>query len=109
MPLLLAVLFGIAQFGILFNQQLNLTDAVRSGARTAAVSATASNPVATAKAAVLGADGGLGLTLAEVSVTSTWQPGSTVTVSASYPYTLSLFGIPLTSGSLTSATTERVE
>jgi Flp pilus assembly protein TadG len=97
------------QFGILFNQQLNLTDAVRSGARTAAVSATASDPVGAAKAAVLSADGGLGLTTDEVSVTSTWQAGTTVTVTASYPYTLSLFGIPVRSGSLTSATTERVE
>jgi hypothetical protein len=32
-----------------------------------------------------------------------------VTVSATYPYTLSIFGIAVTSGSLTSSTTERVE
>lgn len=103
------VVFAIVQFGIIFNQQLNLTDAVRTGARTASLSAGAVDPTGAAKAAVLRADGGLGLTSGQVQVSSTWQPGAPVTVSASYPYTLSIFGIPLKSGSLTSATTERVE
>jgi Flp pilus assembly protein TadG len=107
--LLFAVVLAIVQFGIIFNHQLNLTDAVRTGARAASVSAGAADPTGAAKAAVLSADGGLGLKSSQVTVTSTWQPGAPVTVSASYPYTLSILGIPIISGSLTSATTERVE
>ncbi len=33
LPLLVVLLFGIIQFGILFNNYVTLTDAVRSGAR----------------------------------------------------------------------------
>jgi hypothetical protein len=41
--------------------------------------------------------------------TSTWQPGADVTVNATYPYSISLFGIISKSGRLSSTTTERVE
>lgn len=44
-----------------------------------------------------------------VNVTSTWHSGGSVTVAATYPYTISIFGIPAWSGSLSSRTTERVE
>ena len=38
LPILIVLLFGIVQFGILFNNYVTLTDAVRAGARAAAVS-----------------------------------------------------------------------
>jgi hypothetical protein len=38
-----------------------------------------------------------------------WQPGSDVTVTASYPYSISLLGVVVKSGTLQSETTERVE
>ena len=38
LPILALLLFGIVQFGLVFNNYLTLTDAVRSGARKAAVS-----------------------------------------------------------------------
>ena len=44
-PILLLLVFGIIQFGILFNHYLTLTDAVRAGARQAAVSRTLADPV----------------------------------------------------------------
>ena len=37
-PILLVILIAIAQFGILFNNYITLTDATRTGARKAAVS-----------------------------------------------------------------------
>ena len=40
LPILLMLVFGIIQCGILFNHSLTLTDAVRAGARQAAVSRT---------------------------------------------------------------------
>ena len=44
-PLLVLLVFGIIQFGILLNNYVTLTDAVRAGARQASVSRTASDPV----------------------------------------------------------------
>ena len=38
MPILLFLLLGIIQFGIVFNNYVTLTDAVRAGARKGAVS-----------------------------------------------------------------------
>ena len=37
LPVLVVMLFGIIQFGIVFNNYVTLTDAVRAGAREAAV------------------------------------------------------------------------
>ena len=49
LPVLLVLVFGIIQFGIVFNHYLTLTDAVRAGARQAAVSRTLPEPPAAAK------------------------------------------------------------
>jgi Flp pilus assembly protein TadG len=103
------VITAIVQFGSLYSNYLNLTNAVRSGARVAAVSRQAANPTGDAVSAVVNAASGLNLPANQVQVTSTWQAGGTVTVSANYSYTLSIFGIAVKSGSLTSTTTERVE
>ena len=109
LPLLMAVLLAIVQFGIAFSHYLSLTDAVRAGARTAAVSRYESNPAAAAKDAVRAAADGLDASRLDVDVSSAWQSGSKVTVSATYPYELDIFGIVVKSGSLKSKTTERVE
>ncbi len=108
-PLLAVVLFGIVQFGILFNNYLTVTDAVRAGAREASVARQSANPVGAATTAVRNAAADLNQTNLAVTVTSGWIPGSDVTVQATYPYSISLLGWVLTSGSLTSKTTERVE
>ena len=42
MPILLFLLLGIIQFGIVFNNYVTLTDAVRAGARKGARSASVS-------------------------------------------------------------------
>lgn len=97
------------QLGLTFNNYLDLTDAVRSGARVAAVSRSVPDPNGASESAVRRAANGLTQTKLVVTVNSTWQPGSDVTVTGSYPYTLTIFGIPVHSGSLTSSTTERVE
>ena len=109
LPMLLIVLFGIVQFGIAFNNYVALTDAVRAGARTAAVSRMASNPVADATSRVKTASGDLDPTKVNVTVTSDWVHGDDVVVTATYPYSISLLGVIVASGNLTSKTTERVE
>jgi Flp pilus assembly protein TadG len=109
LPMLAFLLFGIIQFGIVFNHYLDLTDAVRAGARVAAVSRQAGDPSGTAQQAVVNSAGDITIDPAKVDVTSTWQPGDDVTVQAAYPYTIDLFGIVFASGDLHSKTTERVE
>jgi Flp pilus assembly protein TadG len=108
-PLLFLILFGIVQFGIAFMNSIALTDAVRTGARKAAVSRTAANPTQSTENAVLGAANDLDPSKVSINVTSTWQSGSNVTVDATYPYSINLLGIVVASGNLHSSTTERVE
>jgi hypothetical protein len=58
---------------------------------------------------VRNAAGGLDQSTFVPTVSSGWNPGDDVTVSATYPYSISLFGLVVASGNLTSTTTERVE
>ena len=109
LPALLLLVLGIIQFGIAFNNYLTVVDAVRAGARTAAVSREASNPDGTAEAKVRLAASDLDQARLDVTVDSSWEQGEDVEVSASYPFEISLLGLVVKSGSLTSTTTERVE
>jgi Flp pilus assembly protein TadG len=111
LPVLALLLFGVIQFGILFNNYVTLTDAVRAGARKAAVSRQASNPKGDAEAAVRAAADTLDQSKLTVSVTpnTPWVHGNSVTVHAEYPYEINLIGFVLASGRLKSETVERVE
>lgn len=109
LPILALLLFGVIQFGIAFNNYITVTDAVRVGARKAAVSRQAADPTGTTIGQVRSAASDLDQAQLNVSVTTSWVQGSDVTVSASYPYTISLLGVVVQSGQLTSSTTERVE
>jgi Flp pilus assembly protein TadG len=109
LPILIVLLFGIVQFGILFNNYVTLTDAVRAGARAAAVSRQNGDPSGTATAAVRSSANDLNQANLGVSVSSAWTPGAPVTVTATYPYAISLLGWVVSSGSLTTKTTEAVE
>jgi Flp pilus assembly protein TadG len=112
LPLLALLLFGVVQFGVVFNNYIDLTDAVRAGARKAAVSrqtSDASGPAGVTKQAVINSAGDITLDPNKITVTSDWAPGDPVTVQAAYPYAISLFGIVVASGDLHSTTTERVE
>ena len=111
LPLLIALLLAIVQFGIAFNNYITLTDATRAGARKAAVSRLIGDNGASAVAAVKAAASDLDQSKLGVSVTSTdWTvPGNDVTVSATYPFSVSILGWTVTSGTLTSTTKERLE
>jgi Flp pilus assembly protein TadG len=109
LPVLCLVLFAIVQLGMTFNNYLTLTDAVRAGARRAAVSRQAADPVGATVSQVQTAASDLSPSSLTVSVTSTWTPGADVTVKATYPYSISLMGLVIQSGLLSSSTTERVE
>jgi Flp pilus assembly protein TadG len=107
LPILLVVVFGIIQFGIAFKDYITLTDAVRAGARTAAVSRFSTDPVGDTITRVKTASDLSGTV--KVFVNSTWVHGDDVVVRATYPYSINLFGFVVSSGDLSSTTTERVE
>jgi Flp pilus assembly protein TadG len=111
LPILCVLLFGIIQFGILYNNYVTVTDAARAGARKAAVSRhtspssegckTVRSSAATLDQARLGCSVGV--------VGPLDRPGADVTVTVTYPYSINLIGIPLKAGTLTAKTTERME
>jgi len=109
LPILVVLLFGVIQFGIVFNNYITVTDAVRAGARKGAVSRHQANPNAVVVQSVRDAATDLRQSDLNVSVTSSWLHGEDVTVTGSYPYSISLLGLVVKSGRLTSTTKERVE
>jgi Flp pilus assembly protein TadG len=110
LPVLALILFAVIQFGIVFNNYITLTDATRAGARKAAVSRQDPNRNAAVMSAVRSSASDLKSSkLSVLPPSSTWDSGADVTVTASYPYSISLLGIVVKSGQLSSKTTERVE
>ncbi|MCU1428233.1 MAG: pilus assembly protein TadE [Actinomycetia bacterium] len=112
LPVLFLLLFGVIQFGIIFNNYITLTDAVRAGARKAAVARNlgASGAVAAAQAAVRASASDLDkMKLPDPTVTSTWEHADPVTVCAIYPYKIDLGVFVAAQGNLSSCTKERVE
>ncbi len=109
LPILVFLLFGVIQFGIVFNNYITVTDAVRAGARKGAVGRHLPNPSAAVVQSVRDASNGLKQSDLNVTVASSWQQGEQVTVTGSYPYSISLLGLVVKSGRLTSTTKERVE
>ena len=109
LPILVVLVLAIAQFGIAFNNYVTLTDAARAGARVGAVSRQSTNPANACVAAVRNAAGTLTQANLSVNCSSPWMVGSDVTVSASYPYSISLLGWVVANGNLNTTMTERVE
>jgi Flp pilus assembly protein TadG len=109
LPILVFLLFGVIQFGITFNNYITLTDAVRAGARKGSVGRNLQNPNGAVVQSVRDAATDLRQSDLNVTVTSSWQQGSDVAVTGSYPYSINLLGLVVKSGRLTSTTKERVE
>jgi Flp pilus assembly protein TadG len=111
LPILVGVVLAIAQFGVAFNNYITLTDAARAAARKGAVSRNSSTPQADCQNAGYAAGGNLkspGTTFV-VSCSSSWGIGSDVTVTATYPWQLSIMGWVVKSGTLSTTMKERVE
>ena len=108
-PLLVLLLLAVIQFGIVFKHYVTVTDAARSGARTAAVSRAQVDPPKVAEDAARASAPDLDQSQLDIVVNSTFVQGSDVIVTASYPYSVSLLGVVVKSGRLSSAITERVE
>jgi Flp pilus assembly protein TadG len=111
LPILLALVLGIVQFGIAFNNYLTITDATRVGARKAAVSRFLGDSGAAARVATYSAAGGLDPVrlVVDVNATSWTTPGADVTVTVTYPYSIDILGWVVSAGNLSSTTHERLE
>jgi Flp pilus assembly protein TadG len=110
LPLLVVLVLAIAQFGVAFNNYVTLTDAARAAARKGAVSREAGQTSA-CQAAGYAAGQNLNNPGTDFVVTcsSSWSIGSDVTVTATYPYSISLLGWVVASGNLSTTMKERVE
>jgi Flp pilus assembly protein TadG len=112
LPILALLLFGVIQFGIVFNNYLTVTDAARAGARKGATSLYGDgSPAAEAEQAARDSAANLddGELDVDVFASPAWEKGSDISVTVSYPYEVSLLGMVVSSGELESTTTERIE
>jgi Flp pilus assembly protein TadG len=111
LPILLVLLFGIMQFGVIFNNYVALTDAARAASRKGAVSRSASNPKGDCEATGYAAGTNLKNPGTDFVLTcdSSWAIGSDVTVTATYPYNIKLLDWVVASGTLNTTMKERVE
>ena len=111
LPVLCLLLFGIIQFGVTLHDYVTVTDASRVGARKAAVSRLSGDNGAAAEASALQAANGLDDDLLTATCDSDdWDtPGSDVSCTVTYPYSIDVLGLVVAGGTLTSTTTERLE
>lgn len=111
LPILCVLLFGIVQFGIVWNNYVTVTDAARAGVRKAAVSRH-TNPASEGCKTVRSSAGTLDPAKVGCKVTVVGpldRPGADVTVEVTYDYSVKLLGVAVKSGKLLSKTTERME
>jgi Flp pilus assembly protein TadG len=131
LPLLLILVTGIIQFGLLFNKYISLTDSVRAGSRALALGRGLSNPCDPGVLQALQAGSAIGLTAAQVTPsfplsadkcgTGTYTynasgntggnevEGDQVTLTAAQPFTLSVFGMTIVQLNLTASASNAVE
>jgi Flp pilus assembly protein TadG len=113
-PILLTLLLGIVQAGIAFHDYLAVTDAARAAARQAVEArvsgVTSADVTKAAQDAASDLDKAkLTVALANPTDPTFTTPGSTLTVTVTYPYSINVLGLVVASGSLTSKMTGRLE
>jgi Flp pilus assembly protein TadG len=109
LPILCTILFAVVQFGMAFWTYQQVSAAASEGARRAAVSRTASDRTTRAVNAAKDASPNLTASQMNVSVTSAWTPGSTVTVTVNYPIDITVMGVTFLHSDLVGRRTMRVE
>ena len=109
LPVLVLLVFGIAQFGIAFRNYISITDAARVGARAAAVKRT-SNPCAAASTAIQNtvSAGQWSQISSRITCVPGTNVGDQVSITINYPYSIGLPDLSV-SGNLTANAKERME
>jgi Flp pilus assembly protein TadG len=110
-PIIVVLLLGIVQVGIAFHDYITLTDAARAGARKAVVDRFTNENVTQLGQHVRDAAGDLDQSKLEVTVglPAPLNSGSSLTVTAKYPYSVNLLGFVVASGKMSSTMTDRLE
>ena len=126
LPLLLLLVTGVIQFGLLFDHYITLTDAVRSGARTLALGRGLDDPCDPAVKQTVNSASSIGLTASQVTPSLSGSDtcgagsypnrtggneaqGDQATVTATQPFTLSVFGLPIYNLNLSASASDAVE
>jgi Flp pilus assembly protein TadG len=110
LPILAVLLIAIVEFGVVFHDYVTVTDASRVAAREAAVSRHTGDFGAAAEAAGAEAAESLNDDLVVDCAAEDWtRPGTDVSCTVTYPYSIDVLGWVVASGDLTSETTERLE
>ena len=119
MPVLMLLVVGIIKLGVVYSHYITLTDAVRVGARQLSLSrGYPTDPCAAAVTRTINAANTLNLTAGQITATPSPPDqcapsgislqGSSVTLSATYPCELGIFGINIPCN-LRASATESVE
>jgi Flp pilus assembly protein TadG len=123
LPILLMLATGITSFGLTFYRYITLTDAVRAGARTFSLGRGSPDPCTPAVQETVNSADTPGVPVPTVHLVvngipenapctsdANWIQGNQVTVTASIPYSLNIFGvITVKSGTLTAQATDAIE
>ena len=110
-PIIVVLLVGIIQVGVAFHDYITLTDAARAGARKAVVDRFSGESLSQLQQHVRDAAGDLDQSKLQVTVDmpAPLSSGSSLTVTAQYPYSISLLGWVVASGNMSSTMTGRLE
>ena len=115
LPVLVVILYVVVAFGRIYLQYQEVSSATSEGARRASTMSGIAEPSRTSTiVSTVRAGSSLGTTAAfdssglAVSVDSTWAPGSAVSVTSTYPASVTILGVTLYSGNLTTKRTVRV-
>ena len=113
LPIFLMLLLGIAQLGIVFHNYIQLTDGVRAATRYGVTMNCdgAGTCDRSGKVVAKVKESAANLDPAKVSttITSSWASGTDLKVCSTYPYSVSLIGLVVKSGTFGSCTTEKLE
>lgn len=126
LPVLLVLVTAILQFGLLFNNYITLTDAVRSGARSLALGRGLSDPCDLAVTQTVNSASGITLPASDVTATlsspdtcgsgsypsrtgGNEAQGDQATVSATEPWTLNVFGLTIFHLNLSASASDAIE
>jgi Flp pilus assembly protein TadG len=116
-PFIVALILLVIQFGVAFHNYVTITDAARAGAREAIVARFGNGNFDSAKQAVKDSAGALDQStlnqpgMIDISDPDGMTPGSLVTVTVKYPYSINvpLIGMTVSSGTITAVAKERLE
>jgi Flp pilus assembly protein TadG len=114
LPIILILLIGVVEFGIAWENDIEVTDAAREGSRAAVIQRINGQTamVTSGTAAARSSASDLNQSKLTVSVTSgdgSWNQGDPIVTQVTYPYSISILGVVVASGTLSSSTTMEAE